>query len=167
MKKLLLATLAAATLLAASTQTQAQTQAQADPAEVKNSIMEFLRVEGYVPSLDTDGDIAVKVAGTSHYIRIYDRLDSGLCYLELYCIYTVENTTLAEIAWAANEVNQTYRAVRVSYSPQEGVEGEYRAMFETPCYVADGSEFNRLFGDYIGGIDSSSDRLYALLRGEE
>ncbi len=124
--------------------------------------MNYLKVEGYVPKLDTDGDIAFKVSGTSHYIRIYDGNDNGFCYLELFCLYNKENATLDRVAYTANNTNQSYKQVRVSYSQVDGTEGEFKILFETPSFISTGEEFNKLLPEYLECIDSASDHFFEI-----
>lgn len=165
MKKLLLATFATMAMISLHAQTD-QTD-QVDPAAIKESITEFLKVEGYVPDIDEDGDIHLKASGTNYYIRVYDALDSGFCYVELYCIYTVDDATLEKVAAAVNATIPVFKMVRASYSKDDEAEGRFRVLFETPCYVADADSFNRLFVEYVDCIDESSDRFYAIMNEKE
>lgn len=165
MRKLLLAILAAMTI--ASLHAQTDQTSQADPAAIKESVIDYLKVEGYLPTIDNDGDIALKASGNQYYIRIYDGLDSGFCYMELYSLYDVDGKEIEEVAAAINDTSRGFKMVRTSYYPDEEIDGKFKIIFETPCYVADGEQFNRLFAEYVDCIDEASDSFFEIINRNE
>lgn len=142
---------------------QSEPAAQTDlsDARIKRSIMDYLKVEGYVPYLDEDKDVVFKAEGTSYYIHIYEATDTDFRYLELVCLFDVLDETLADVAAAANDININFKQVRVSYTEDE--EGGFTARFDTPAYITDPDEFNRLISEYIICIDEGSDRFFEIL----
>jgi len=48
----------------------AASQQQWTKEDLQNTYMEYLRQEGYVPTIDADGDIQFKVAGDVYFIII-------------------------------------------------------------------------------------------------
>ncbi len=141
--------------------------AQDSPEEIKTSIMHHLKTEGYLPEEDDDGDISFKSSGDVHYIRIYDSDEGGFRYVELYCIYTAEDTTLERVARAVNATNGRVQYARVYYMTSEDEPGKFRILFETPCYITTADEFNGRLREFLKCIDVSSDRFYMELREED
>jgi len=155
--------------------------------EVKRTIMEYLRNEGYVPTIDSDGDIAFKVTGSQFYIKFYDGERDKPVYLEFYALYRAgEGTSECAVAAAVNHINTYYKMVRASYAEVEQPGGQsdesgeqsdgqsdesgeqagesggpnLRLCFETTCYTYDGSEFNRFVSTYVNCVEGGANAFF-------
>lgn len=153
-------------ILAMALLTFGSAAAQGSTDDVKKSIMDFMKAEGYLPQEDADGDIGFKSSGDQHYVRVYDGDNGGFTYVELFCIYTTNDTTVDAVARAVNTVNGGYQMVRSTYVEVEDTPGKFRVLFETPCYITGADEFNSRLREFLSCIDGGSDRFYEVLAEE-
>lgn len=79
---------------------------------LRSSIRQFLAEEGFMPEIDSDGDIKFKKEGRIYYVSI-SSTDSSPMYLSLFYDFSYdEDFTRKEIERNANELNK-YKAVKV------------------------------------------------------
>jgi len=86
--------------------------------DLQNAYMDYLRQEGYLPSIDADGDIQFKVAGDTYYI-IVDDMD--LQFFQVYTGFKMDNVSQDAALSAANSSNRNSKVVKVAFSPDRKV----------------------------------------------
>lgn len=82
--------------------------------QLRSDISYFLREEGFLPEIDSDGDIMFKKEGGVYYISI-DHNDTSPMYLAMHRDYLYSDNglfTKPNVAKAANELN-LYKGVKV------------------------------------------------------
>jgi len=87
-------------------------------ADLQSIYMEYLRQEGYLPSIDGDGDIQFKVAGNSYFIIIDE---NDLQFFQVYTGFKMETITPENALSAANSSNRSSKVVKVAFSPDRNV----------------------------------------------
>ena len=82
-------------------------------ANLKEKCLNYLREEGYCPTIDDDGDIKLKVQGLTMYIRTSDTDDEFL-KVWLPFIWSIENDNeRAKLHWVANKLNREYKCGKI------------------------------------------------------
>lgn len=72
--------------------------------KVRSGIMYFLKEEGYMPELDSDGDILFKKEGMKYHVAVSD-IDTSPMYVVLFHNYRYDDTyTKNKILSVLNEV---------------------------------------------------------------
>jgi len=87
-------------------------------ANLQNVYMEYLRQEGYMPSVDCDGDIHFKVSGNSYFIIIDE---NDLQFFQVYMGFKMETVSTENILAAANYSNRSSKVVKVTFSPDNKI----------------------------------------------
>jgi len=117
--------------------------------------MEFLRQEGYQPTIDEDGDIAFRREGRTYYI-IISKNDPTLIYFTLFGLRTVSSES--DRVRFANAVGVANRRVKVakmyltSGNPQ-------RVNLSIEAFIENPNDFGVLFNRYLGTMDLSEQRF--------
>ena len=164
MKRIILLAVASMAFLGASAQNQWRSRA----VNIEDAVAEYIENAGYSTRLE-DGDLYFEVSGTEYFVDFYDKDSEGWHYLELVCIYNVNDSQFDHVAAAANDVNQGYKQVRVSFEfEQEGAFfaetpgfGSFAVRFDTPAYVQSAEEFTKLlFTKYVDCIDQGSESFF-------
>ena len=83
-------------------------------AALQNIYMDHLRTEGYVPSVDIDGDIQFKVSGSSYFIIIDE---NDLQFFQVYTGFILSAAPIEDIAVAVNFSNRRSKVAKISLSP--------------------------------------------------
>jgi len=96
----------------------AASQQQWTKTDLQNIYMEYLKQEGYLPSIDNDGDIQFKVSGNSYFI-IVDEND--LQFFQVYMGFKLDNVSVENALSAANYSNRSSKVVKVAFSPDRKV----------------------------------------------
>ena len=77
----------------------------ADQLNLRGEIVQFLKEEGFVPSIDSDGDIKFKKEGRSYYIRVNPK-DTSPMFVTISCFFNYEDIiTKNRIEKASLELN--------------------------------------------------------------
>jgi len=87
-------------------------------ANLQNVYMEYLRQEGYMPSVDCDGDILFKVSGNSYFIIVNE---NDLQFFQVYMGFKMETVSAENILAAANYSNRSSKVVKVTFSPDNKI----------------------------------------------
>jgi len=82
-------------------------------ADLQSIYMEHLRQEGYVPSIDTDGDILFKVSGDNFFIIIDE---NDLQFFHIYTGFSLGSVSAENALIAANYSNRRSKAAKVAIS---------------------------------------------------
>jgi len=82
-------------------------------ADLQKIYMDYLRQEGYMPSVDVDGDIKFKVAGDSYFIIIDE---NDLQFFQVYRGFSLGAISQEKALNAANYSNRHSKVVKISLS---------------------------------------------------
>ena len=82
-------------------------------ADLQSIYMEHLRLEGYVPSIDTDGDIQFKVSGDNFFIIIDE---NDLQFFQIYTGFSLGSVSAENALNAANFSNRRSKVAKVAIS---------------------------------------------------
>jgi len=82
-------------------------------ADLQSIYVEYLRGEGYLPSIDVDGDIQFKVSGDNYFIIIDE---NDLQFFQIYMGFSLGAITPEEALNAANYSNRRSKVVKVALS---------------------------------------------------
>jgi len=86
--------------------------------DLQNAYMEYLRQEGYLPTIDADGDIQFKVSGDTYFIIVDDR---DLQFFQVYTGFKMDTVSQDAALSAANSSNRSSKVVKVAFSPDRKV----------------------------------------------
>ena len=123
---------------------------------LRNQIKTYIAEEGYMPTIDSDGDIKFKREGTTYYV-IVSKTNSNPMYVRLICSYDYGETTYtrANIAKQLPELSR-YKGVKVAlYNSSYAYEGD--------MYLNNAKSFTDVFNTLLDQIDSIRDELGELL----
>ena len=110
MKKLVLITVFSCLM----TGTFAQQNLTSAQKSFQNSIVSFLKEEGYTPTIDGDGWIAFKSEGKSHWIRIFNESPFFIVFSRSgFKLGGDDGFEFPASLWACNEVNKELDAVKM------------------------------------------------------
>lgn len=129
----------------------------ANQQKLRAEIMSFLQEEGYVPELETDGDIMFKKEGTKYYIEI-DKRDESPMYLKLFLSFLYDDTyTKQKVERALPELN-LYKGVKTlcfdkSYS------------YQAEVYLVDAEHFKYIFYKLMNQLNSMRQELKKICSG--
>lgn len=84
------------------------------PSQIKlrNEIQAFLKEEGFMPEIDSDGDIRFKKEGNTYYIEV-SRNDESPMYVSLYTLYNYSEKYDKDIVVLATEELNRYKGVKI------------------------------------------------------
>ena len=127
-----------------------------DKLKLLNEIMTFLRVEGFVPELDSDQDIKFKYEGRTYYVSVSDT-DTSPMYVALFIEYTYDSTySEAKLVNAQRELNY-YKGVKLlCYDSAYGMRGE--------MYLTDAEQFKYVFYKVLSQLDNMETELEKICR---
>jgi hypothetical protein len=117
---------------------------------------DYLRQEGYVPSVDKDGDIQFKVAGDSYFI-IIDDID--LQFFQIYTGFSLGDVSLQDALNAANYSNRSSKVVKVAFSSERKV-----VSITAELLLNDPKDFIPVFSRAISLIRNAEKNFMAQLK---
>lgn len=120
---------------------------------LRSDITQFLREEGFMPEIDSDGDIKFKKEGGTYYISI-DYKDDSPMYLVMYRQYLYSESGLfvkRNILKASNELN-FYKGVKILC-----FESNY--SFRAEMYLVNAEHFKYTFYKLLSQLASIEDDL--------
>jgi hypothetical protein len=124
---------------------------QMSKAALQRMYMDYLREEGYMPSIDEDGDILFKVAGDSYYIIIDE---DDLQFFQIYMGLNLGSIPLQSALNAANYSNRRSKVAKVYIS----TDGK-RATIKIELLVNKPEDFKPLFSRGINLIRNAEDNF--------
>jgi len=83
-------------------------------ADLQSIYMEHLREEGYLPTVDEDGDIRFKVGGDNYFIIIDD---NDIAFFQIYMGFSLGTIPLEDAMQAANMANRRSKVAKITVSP--------------------------------------------------
>ncbi|MCL2440962.1 MAG: YbjN domain-containing protein [Treponema sp.] len=81
--------------------------------DLQGIYMEHLRQEGYLPSIDEDGDIQFKVSGDNYFIIINE---SDLQFFQIYMGFSLTAFSIDDLLNAANSANRRSKVAKTTIS---------------------------------------------------
>jgi len=124
--------------------------------DLQNAYMEYLRQEGYIPTVDADGDIQFKVAGDTYFI-IVDEKD--LQFFQVYTGFKMDTVTQEAALNAANSSNRSSKVVKVAFSPDRKV-----ISITAELLLNDPKDFIPVFSRAISLIRNAENNFMAQLK---
>jgi len=89
---------------------------------LQNMYMQYLREEGYLPSLDDQNDILFKVSGNNYYIILRDDdydIQNNLLFFRIYTGVSIGDFLPENALAAANYINMKSKVAKVYLSSDE------------------------------------------------
>lgn len=137
MKKIILALMMFVSM--ASVAFAAGKTTDSDAITFRNRIQNYIRDEGYSPSIDDDGDIKFKKEGQSYWITVESYRDGY--YVKLYT-GTVSSASMYKCLSSANKVMRDYKFVRISTTESD----DSKVLWIENCwYCTTLSQFEQMF----------------------
>jgi hypothetical protein len=134
----------------------AVSQQQWTRADLQSIYMEYLRQEGYVPSVDVDGDIQFKVAGDNYFIIIDD---TDLQFFQVYMGFSLDDISQQDALNAANYSNRRSKVVKVALSSEGKI-----VSITAELLLNDPRDFVPVFSRAISLIRNAENNFMAQLR---
>lgn len=108
----------------------------------RDSIENFLKLEGYVPSIDEDGDIEFKKEGSTYFVIVVD--DEAPFYLQFsYFLGMDEDIDQVAMLKAMNEVNRDNRCIKCSIVDKDLL------LISVESYCTTVAEFGKNYDIYL------------------
>lgn len=127
----------------------------AKQTQLRSDIMTFLKQEGFVPEIDSDGDIMFKREGKKWYVSFYAN-DVNPMYISLQRSYLYDETytkdALAKILYELN----AYKGVKMRLMNRS-------YTFAAELYLQESSVLTNAFYKLIKQIDSMEDEMETLI----
>lgn len=129
------------------------------PAQQKlqDDILTFLRVEGFMPEIDSDEDIKFKYEGRTYYISVSDN-DTSPLYVAFFIEYGYDDTYTKEKILQAQQSVNFYKVTKmICYDTAYSLRGE--------MYLTSAEQFKYVFYKLLSQIDNMRDELRQLCAG--
>lgn len=114
---------------------------------LRSNIMTFLKEEGYMPTIDGDGDLQLKIQGKTYYVSVSES-DASPMYVRLsrYFNYPSDYSRI-EVKVAAAELS-LYKTVKVLCLDSQ-------VLFQTEMYVQEPEAFKYAFFKMVSQLQSA------------
>lgn len=114
---------------------------------LRNEIVTFLKTEGFMPSIDSDGDIEFKSEGATYWISIDSRNTSPM-YLSMFMSFGYGDTAYTQYEMKRLPTDVTlYKAVKLELYSET-----YR--YSSDMYLTNAETFNAVFYTLLDQIKS-------------
>ncbi len=123
-----------------------------DVDNYKASIISFVKAEGYMPKLDSDGDIAFKHDGDSYWIQS-SSYDDGY-YVTVMTMTSVEGENINTIRKAMDDTARGLKFVRLYSSPDAKV-----VTISYSWYCISIVDFKRMFSNALSVVSTADFRF--------
>jgi hypothetical protein len=131
----------------------AQKDLTKDQKDFQDSMLSFLREEGYVPHIDSDGWIQFKSEGETYWVRIYDGSPFfAILQRSGYKLGDDGGLNRAASLRACNDVNATLNAVKL-YCTEKSV------LFVIEQYVRSSEDFKYVFYKILKILTASDSKF--------
>jgi hypothetical protein len=138
---------------ASSTPAAVAPEADAPVSQVKKELQDiylnYLRYEGYVPEIDSDGDVMFKVSGNTYYIIVNEDDEE---YFRMYTQRTLSSSQRSKAHDAANYATRRTKVAKVYVS-----QAEDRVTIAAEIYVARPEDFKDVFSRLISAIETAEE----------
>lgn len=124
----------------------------ADVDRYKASAMSFVREEGYMPTLDSDGDISFKREGNSYWVQV-EAYEDGY-YVTVMTLTGIEGSNLTKVRRAMDE------AVRsIKFARQYTTTSEKSVVTSYSWYCTSIADFKKMFSDALLVVSTADARF--------
>lgn len=123
-----------------------------DALSMRTQIKNYLAQEGYVPSIDEDGDIAFKYEGTKYYISCENY--SEMVYLTVSSYIGAGDTNATLLRRVCNDVQRGLKIVRINLSSSQET-----VTIECADVLTSITEFKRMFYNYMTILQLADERI--------
>lgn len=114
----------------------------------RDSIANFLKLEGYVPSIDEDGNIEFKKEGSTYFVIVVD--DEAPFYVQFsYYLGMDEDTDQVAMLKAMNETNRDNRCIKCFIADKDLL------CITIESYDATVAEFGKTYDLYLEHLSES------------
>ena len=117
--------------------------------------MDYVRAEGYVPSIDEDGDILFKKEGRSYFI-IIGKNDTSFMQLLLPNIWSIDSET--ERAQVAEAISYANRRTKVAKAYISGARNQWVSI-GVETFFEDPTHFGPLFPRMMNAISTANENF--------
>ncbi|MDR3170373.1 MAG: hypothetical protein LBU17_01965 [Treponema sp.] len=127
--------------------------AQMSKNQLQTMYTDYLKTEGYLPSIDSDGDIYFKSEGKTYYIIVYDN-DLGffqLLYPEFWNIESEEERL--QVAESASYATRRTKVAKVFMTSNGDTSISAEAFLKNP------EDFKNVFPRMLSGIKTARDNF--------
>jgi len=87
-------------------------------SSLQNLYMDYLRIEGYTPSLTSNGDVLFKIAGENYVIEVSN---DDLQYFSVYYGLNLRNVTYTDALYAANYASMRSKVAKLWIDTSDGL----------------------------------------------
>lgn len=77
---------------------------------MRSNILSYLRSEGYLPEIDSDGDIKFKKEGHVYYVSLDNY--SGMVYVDTFHMMDIEDSSILKVRIAADKAQSAYKFIK-------------------------------------------------------
>jgi len=126
-------------------------------ADLQSIYVEYLRNEGYLPSIDVDGDIQFKVSGDNYFIIIDE---NDLMFFQIYMGFTIGAVRAEDALDAANFSNRRSKVVKVALSSDRTI-----ASITAELLLEDPRDFVPIFSRAISLMRNAENNFMNQLKG--
>jgi len=125
--------------------------------DLQGIYMAYLSQEGYVPSIDEDGDIQFKVAGDNYFIIVNE---NDLQFFQVYMGFKMESISPENALTAVNFSNRSSKVVKVAFSPDRNV-----ISITAELLLNDPKDFIPIFSRAISLIQNAENNFISQVKG--
>ncbi|MBQ4279237.1 MAG: YbjN domain-containing protein [Rikenellaceae bacterium] len=129
-------------------------------SSARDEIVAYLQAEGYVPTVDDDGDILFKIEGKAYYISSEYDEDYELYYIKLFMNLYSDDVTMERALVSCNAINQGYKLIRC-YAVQDtgGTEGRIYYSVSAASFVKSAKEFLQSYPWMLSCVQTGREKL--------
>lgn len=123
-----------------------------DVDNYKASIMSYVKMEGYMPKIDDDGDIVFKHDGDAYWVLV-SPYDDGY-YVTVMTMTSVSGRNINKVRKAMDEAARSIKFVKLFTSSNEDV-----VTTSYNWYCVSIADFKRMFANALSVVSSADSKL--------
>lgn len=112
MKRVILFWVSILSLVLSSKIAAEEKQLTSEQLALRSEIVSFLKEEGFMPEIDSDGDVAFKAEGTRYYVSV-SATDKNPMYLAFYAPYNYPSDYSSDVVVMASKQLNRYKGIKV------------------------------------------------------
>ena len=117
-----------------------------------NQVLNYLKQEGYMPSIDSDGDVKFKSQGDTYFVIASDYNDGW--YVKVMGLMGAEDVNVRAVLEACNATVAEYKFVRCYYRAKDA-----DIVYECAGYFTNIQQFKALFNNFMSILKSADSML--------
>lgn len=118
---------------------------------MRSKVQTVLQREGYVPSVDNDGELKFKAEGRTYYAS-FQNYDDGV-YIDFYMLMDISDSNMVNLRKAANDAQTSLKFVRVDIVSDSTMSIDVVGYYETV------STFETLLPEMLRIISTARQRV--------